>query len=60
MLQKINPYRDGITLTDCVDVIDPIQFKIFCFSSDGGDSGNSSVDDPYGCLLYTSDAADEV
>ena len=48
MLQKINPYRDGITLTDCVDVLDPIQSKIFCFSSDGGDSGGSSVDDPYG------------
>ena len=48
MLQKINPYRDGITLTDCVDVIDPIQSKIFCFSSDGGDSGSSNVDDPYG------------
>lgn len=49
MLQKINPYRDGITLTDCVDVLDPIQSKIFCFSSDGGsDSGSSNVDDPYG------------
>ncbi len=48
MLQKINPYRDGITLTDCVDVFDPIQSKIFCFSSDGGDSGGSNVDDPYG------------
>jgi len=50
MLQKINPYRDGITLTDCVDVIDPIQSKIFCFSSDGGgsSSSSSSVDDPYG------------
>lgn len=48
MLQKINPYRDGITLTDCVDVLDPIQSKIFCFVSDGGDSGGSSVDDPYG------------
>ena len=49
MLQKINPYRDGITLTDCVDVLDPIQSKIFCFSSDGGsDSGSSTVDDPYG------------
>ena len=49
MLQKINPYRDGITLTDCVDVLDPIQSKIFCFSSDGGsDSGGTTVDDPYG------------
>ena len=52
MLQKINPYRDGITLTDCVDVIDPIQSKIFCFSSDGGGGGGASVsarvDDPYG------------
>lgn len=49
MLQKINPYRDGITLTDCVDVLDPIQSKIFCFSSDGGsDSGSTNVDDPYG------------
>tara|TARA_Y100000022_G_scaffold145337_1_gene127032 strand:- start:621 stop:2339 length:1719 start_codon:yes stop_codon:yes gene_type:complete len=50
MLQKINPYRDGITLTDCVDVLDPIQSKIFCFSSDGGGGGgsSSSVDDPYG------------
>jgi len=50
MLQKINPYRDGITLTDCVDVLDPIQSKIFCFSSDGGGGGgsSSSVEDPYG------------
>lgn len=52
MLQKINPYRDGVTLTDCVDVLDPIQSKIFCFGGDGGGSdsggGSSGGDDSGG------------
>ena len=46
MLHKLNPYKDGITLTDCVDVLDPVQSKIFCYMA--GDGGGGGGNDDYG------------
>lgn len=43
MFKKRSPYDDGLMLTDCVDVMDPVQSKLYCFmSGDGGGGSDSS------------------
>ena len=43
MFKKRSPYDDGLMLTDCVDVMDPVQSKLYCFmSGDGGGGGSDS------------------